>query len=322
VTVKAPIARTAGVGLLAGGAGGAVLAHALQEGAQAPAAWLVSLFEPWVVACMAVSAGLYALGIARLWHRAGFGHGVSLRRAAGFAAGWAALVIALLSPLDALGSVLFSAHMVQHELLMLVAAPLLVLGRPLAAFAWALPQPGRRLAGRVIHHPAWHRPWVMVTSPLGAWLLHALAVWLWHVPALFDAALRNDLVHAAQHLSFLLTALLFWWSLFGSVPRQEQAAALLSLVTTMMHTGALGALLTLARKPWYSSYLGSTMPFGMDALDDQRLGGLIMWVPPVAVYIPLGLLLASRWLAEGRWNANRSAAFSAPGLRRSPPPTA
>lgn len=273
-----------------------VLAHSLEKAPADTAVLSTWSFEPWVVCCLAVSAVLYAIGLGRLWRRAGRGHGVSVRRASAFAAGWLTLVVALVTPLDPMGSVLFSAHMVQHELLMVVVAPLLVLGQPLALWAWALPQSWRRTMGRFFHHAAWRVPWLIVTGPLVAWLLHALALWLWHIPALFDAALDDSGIHAWQHLSFLLTALLFWWSVLGAVTRKEQGVALVSLFTTMVHTGALGALLTLARAPWYAHYLATTSQFGINALEDQQLGGIIMWVPAGAVYILCGLAMATRWM--------------------------
>ena len=125
---RLPLAASLAIGIAGALVSPAVLAHALAE---SPAAGetLGWSFEPWVVLPLLVSAFGYAIGIARLWRRAGPGHGVSVRRASAFAAGWAALVVALLTPLDPLGSRLFSAHMVQHELLMLAAAPLLVLRR-------------------------------------------------------------------------------------------------------------------------------------------------------------------------------------------------
>ena len=232
-----------------------------------------------MIFCLAVSAVTYALGLARLWGHAGRGRGVSVTQASAFAAGLLTLLVALVTPLDPLGSMLFSAHMVQHELLMLVAAPMLVLGRPLALWAWAMPQRWSRVVGRSLHHPAWRVPWLVMTGPLAAWLLHALALWLWHVPVLFNAALNDSTVHAFQHGSFLVTALLFWWSVLSATTRKEQGLALVSLFTTMVHTGALGALLTLARTPWYVHYFHTTSAFGINALEDQQLGGLIMWVP-------------------------------------------
>src|SRR6185369_9418238 len=115
-----------------------------------------------------------------------------------------ALFVALVSPLHAWGSVLFSAHMTQHEVLMLVAAPLLVLGRPLIAFLWALPLNWSRRLGNIAKIPAINRLWRALTIPLVAWLVHAVALWVWHIPALFDATLHSETVHTFQHLSFLL----------------------------------------------------------------------------------------------------------------------
>lgn len=276
-------------------------AHALHphpdEVASLPASTLPWSFEPWVLVLLALSAGLYALGLLRLWRHAGRGRGVRPSQALVYTAGWLVLVMALVSPLDPLGSDLFVAHMVQHELLMIVAAPLLVMGRPLAVWAWALPFEWRRATGHFFHAPAWRVPWLVVTGPLAAWVLHALALWLWHVPAFFEAALANEAVHAFQHTAFLLTALLFWWSVLGAATRNEQGIALLSLFTTMVHTGALGALLTLASSVWYPSYAATAPAFGLTALEDQQLGGLVMWVPAGLVYVICGLALAARWIS-------------------------
>ena len=264
-------------------------------------------FEPWVLVLLSVSIVLYAIGLRRLWRHAGRGRGVSALQMLAFAAGWLTLIVALVSPLDPLGSQLFSAHMVQHELLMIVAAPLLVLGRPLAAWAWALPFQWRRAVGHFFHAPAWRGPWLFVTGPFVAWVLHALALWIWHVPFLFDAALANEGVHTLQHATFFLTALVFWWSILGAATRKERGIALLSLFTTMVHTGALGALLTLAKTPWYPSYFQTAPIYGLDALEDQQLGGLIMWVPAGFVYIACGVALASRWLEPSGRGSGRLA---------------
>ena len=255
-------------------------------------------FEPWVVVCMVLAATLYVWGLANLWRRAGVGRGVRLAEAAAFGAGWLVVGVALVSPLDAMGSALFSAHMVQHELLMIVAAPLLVLGRPLAVWIWAFPLAWRGPIGASFHRPGWRVPWLLLTGPLWAWILHALALWLWHLPSLMEAALKNEAIHAFQHICFLLTALVFWWSVLGSVSRRDRGIALLSIFTTMVHTGALGALLTLSHTVWYPSYAASAPDWGFTALQDQQLGGIIMWVPAGLVYIVCLLVLASRWLAE------------------------
>ncbi|MBV9772379.1 MAG: cytochrome c oxidase assembly protein, partial [Gemmatimonadetes bacterium] len=167
--------------------------------------------EPGIVLPLLLSGWLYARGVRRLW-RAGAGRGIRRWEAGCYAAGWATLALALVSPLHPLGEVLFSAHMVQHELLMAVAAPLLVLGRPLIPFLWAVPIGWRRALGRWAKGGAVRGGWRALTAPFPAWLLHAAALWLWHLPGPYQATLRSDLVHTLQHASFLGTALLFWWT--------------------------------------------------------------------------------------------------------------
>jgi putative membrane protein len=257
-------------------------------------------FEPWVVAPLALSAALYALGVARLWRHAGGLRGIGRRQVAAFAAGWVVLVIALVSPLDTLGASLFSAHMVQHELLMVVVAPLMVLGRPLAAWAWAFAPAQRQAIGRGLRVRWWASVWAWLTDPLAAWVLHALALWLWHVPRFFDAALANEGWHALQHASFLGTALLFWWAVLGrdARSRQNSGFALAYLFTTMLHTSALGALLTLAPTPWYEGYATTTALFGLGPLEDQQLGGLVMWIPGGFAYVAAGLVMVARLLGR------------------------
>jgi putative membrane protein len=251
--------------------------------------------EPWVLALLALSAALYLAGIWRLWPRSRSGRRALLRQGALFAAGWLTLAAALASPLDGMGSQLFSAHMLQHELLMIVAAPLLVLGRPLAVWLWALP--GRSAIAAFVRHPLVRLPWQWLTLPLVSWLLHAVALWAWHVPRLFEGALASNAMHGWQHTSFLASALLFWWAVLGdSGERAHRGGAMLYLFTTMLHTGALGALLTWSAAPWYPAYAGSVGLYGFDLLEDQQLGGLIMWIPGALAYLFAGLALAARWL--------------------------
>jgi putative membrane protein len=241
---------------------------------------------------------MYWVGVRRLWRRAGAGRGIGTGQAACFATAWLALALALTSPLDALGGALFSVHMVQHELLMVVAAPLFVMSRPLEAWTWALPAAWRQPlanAGRLRPVAA---AWRTITQPLGAWTLHAVALWGWHIPWLFEAALTSAWLHALQHASFLGTALLFWWSVLGRGGRRADAAGLASLFTTMLHTGALGALLTFAAHPWYAPYAAGS--FGLGALEDQQLGGLVMWVPGGLAYMGAGLAIVAAWLAPPR----------------------
>lgn len=260
--------------------------------------------EPWTLLLLAAAALLYGMGLARLLGRSRRGARLLRLRALAYAGGWLGLAAAFASPLDGLSDWLFSAHMVQHETLMIVAAPLLVLGRPLAVLVWALPGRWRPGLARIRRNAGFARGWAAVSSPLGAWSLHALALWLWHVPRLFDAALRHPALHLLQHFCFLGSALLFWWSVLGrGRAGPAGAAAMLSIFTTMVHTAALGALLTLAPGIWYPAYLEPAAILNLDALRDQQVGGLIMWVPAGLAYVLAGLVMAWGWLrpdADGR----------------------
>ncbi len=278
--------------------------------------WRTWGLEPGVLIPLAVTAFLYARGVRRLWRDAGPGHGVRRWEAACFGAGWAALVVALVSPLHPWGGVLFSAHMGQHEILMLVAAPLLVLGRPVVATLKALPAGWARALARATRVPWWRRAWEVLANPFAAWLIHAVVLWAWHIPALFQATLDDEFVHALQHLSFLLSAVLFWWAVMEGRSRAAgHGVAVLYLFTTALHSGALGALITLASTLWYPAYKGTTGSWGLTPLEDQQLGGLIMWVPACSIYVIAGLALFAAWLREsGRRAARREArAVEKPG---------
>ena len=251
--------------------------------------WSALSLDPVVTVGLAAGAVLYAVGMMRLRAR-------SVRRSArrwealAFWSGWSTLALALLSPLHHLGAALVSAHMAQHELLMALAAPLLVLGRPLVVTLWGLPPRARRTLGgwaRVL------RPlWRFLSRIEVAWLLHAVAIVGWHLPRLYQGTLHSNFVHGLQHSSFLLTALVFWWSVLpGATLRNRHGAAMLSLFGTMVYTGGLGALLTLGRALWYPAYGAAASSWGLTPVEDQQLAGLIMWVPGGVSY-----LLATGWL--------------------------
>jgi putative membrane protein len=218
------------------------------------------------VVLLGTTAALYALGLRRLWGKAGRGRGIRRTEAACFAAGWLVVALALLSPLHHLAEAQVWAHMVQHELLMVVAAPLVVLGRPLEAWSWVAPFRVPRI----------------LSDPFFAWALHALALWAWHLPALFLAAVTHEGLHLVQHTSFFLPAAIFWWTVFAGKP----LAGMASLFSTMLHTGALGFLMAFSRTPWYAGY----------TLADQQLAGLIMWIPAGTAYPIAALLLVLRLL--------------------------
>ena len=261
-------------------------------------------FEPAVVVGLAAAAVLFAIGFARLRRETANRGARRTWQGICFAGGWFALLVALVSPLHAWGRVLFSAHMSQHEVLMLVAAPLLVLSRPLVVLLWAFPLNWSRGLGNIGKIGWVNSLWHALTIPLVAWLVHAVALWIWHVPVLFEAVLHHEWVHTLQHLSFLGSALLFWWALIhGPQGALGYGAAVLYLFTTSIHSGALGALIAIAGSVWYPSYIGLTSSWGLTPLEDQQLGGLIMWIPAGLVYLIAGLALFAGWLREAEVRA-------------------
>ena len=252
-------------------------------------------FDPAVVILLGVSAFFYVNGT---FHQDSKSRLQSRAQRIYFWSGWIVLALALISPLHRLGEALFSAHMVQHEALMLVAAPLLVLSRPLVTFLWGMPFRWRCSIGAWSKSEYVRSVWNFLTDPFVAWSTHAAAIWIWHAPLLFQLTLTSELAHALQHLSFLLSALLFWWALFYADGRKAYGAGVLYVFTTAVHTSILGALLTFSPHVLYPGYAGTTQVWGLTPLEDQQIGGLVMWVPAGLIYLAVGLQLFARWIRE------------------------
>jgi putative membrane protein len=229
-----------------------------------------------------------------------------------FALGWISLVLALDSPIHEIGEQLFWVHMTQHEILMLISAPLLVLGRPLLPFLHALSRSWRQSVVDIGRTRIFRAPWRLISAPVSAWLISVVALWAWHMPSLFARAIENDWMHAAQHASFLLSALLFWWPLVNGAPRMGYGGALVYVFTTAMHTSILGALLTFARTAWYAPYITTAPLWNLTPLEDQQLGGLIMWIPAGTLLLAAFLILLVKWMkqSEDRWQYTRMAQLS------------
>lgn len=254
-----------------------------------------SAWDAALLFSLLVVAAVYGVAVTRIWSNAGVGRGIRWWEVLSFATGWLVLATALSPFLHNLSQISFAAHMTQHELLMLVAAPLVVIGRPLVAVLWLLPIRGIRAMRQ--------RPllatWRWLTAPFVVLVVHGVVLWVWHVPVLFEAALRSEAVHAVQHVMFFWTAALFWWALVhGRYGRLGYGVGVLFVFITAMHTSLLGALLTFAPRPWYAAYEHSASVHGTSALDDQQLAGLLMWVPSGALFLVCGLALMAAWLGE------------------------
>jgi len=255
-----------------------LVAHALVGPDDAWRAWPS---DPLVVLGLVTAAVAYGLGSGRLRRADRW----SLRRAAAFWAGTAALGVALLSPLDAIGHTLFSVHMAQHLVLMVVAAPLLVVGRPLKTWLAALPAGPRRTAARARAAIAFVP--CALRRPLVAFGVVTVAMWSWHAPTLYGAALVNDSVHALEHGSFVGASMLAW-SVALRRGRRDVSNAFgraLFLAAYALQGALLGALLVFASTPLYSAHRGGPPLWGLTALQDQQLAGALMWIPPGAVYL-------------------------------------
>ncbi|MAU11883.1 MAG: cytochrome C oxidase assembly protein [Anaerolineaceae bacterium] len=244
-----------------------------------------------------LSAWVYHRGALLVWRRAGRGHGIQSRQYLAFMSGLFAVAVALLTPLDALSDVLFSAHMVQHILLILVAAPLLAFGNAPYALMWALP---RRAAQQISQ-------WLLKSSivksnlqflahPTTAWTIFVIPFWLWHLPTFYQAALQNDFIHDLEHACFLLTAYFFWWVVLQHHSRMQFGINTVLLFMTMMQGAALGMLLVFSSRPWYGFYSDVSDRWGLAPLHDQQLAGLVMWLTGGIFYTLMSAIYIWKWL--------------------------
>jgi putative membrane protein len=258
-------------------------------------------FDPWIVAPLGLAVVLYGLGAQRLYRRARESRNVVRWRAAAFGAGSIALAAALISPLHRLGEQLFTFHMVEHEILMAVSAPMIVLARPIGALMWGLPSRLRRPIAKWMKSRFAQVGWDGLSRGITTTALHAIAIWAWHAPVLFDAAVTNVSLHRLQHLSFFATAVLFWWS---ALWRSDRGVAAWHLFVTMLHTSILGALMALAPRVLYVVQTRAAEDWGLTPLEDQQLAGMVMWIPAGTVYAGAALTLFALWIARSGGNSH------------------
>lgn len=239
-------------------------AHSLVDAAGQ--AWVASALGGLVLVTLWLA---YALGARRI--------AVPVFMRWSFHLGCVLCAVAVFGPLDVMAETSAAAHMIQHMLFIVVIAPLWVLGRPLPLWV---------AAGGKSVLALWRPLFAIAQRPMLSAYLHAGVIWLWHTPVLYNLALRNPWWHAVEHLCFLLSAVLFWWSLLHS-SRREVPVALVALLFTLVHTGILGALLTFASQPFYQQ---------VEHVADQQLAGLIMWVMGGLPYLLACAGVANQWL--------------------------
>ena len=248
--------------------------------------------DPWLIVPLGLALLIYSVGWARLTKRAS-----TPVRPALFLAGWTVLTFSLVSPLHEAGERSFTMHMIEHELIMLVATLLLASSSAGGVLAWGLPRPLRLALGG-----GWKSPlqavWRRLTEPVTATAIQAVVMWTWHAPILFDRALEHSGWHIAQHACFFVSSLLFWWAMLH--PRGRGAGYGVSaacLFVTSLIGGALGALMSFSSSPWYADYAAMGMTgIGLDPTADQQLAGLVMWIPGGLVHGVAALVFFYRWL--------------------------
>lgn len=251
--------------------------------------WLTQWnWQPSIILGTAIILGLYIYLVGPIREKYQLGDPVKSRQAVLFFAGVYCIFFALVSPLDELGDAyLFSAHMVQHLLLTIVAPPLMIVGMP----DWLLqPLLNRRVIYKVGR---------FLTYPAVAFVIFNVNFWLWHAPVLYDATLYDPNLHILEHITYIVTGVIYWWPVFSPLnegwPRLSMGGQLLYIFLGGMPTVLLGAGLTFMN-PLYEPYIHAPRAWGLSPATDQQLGGLIMWIPANIAYIIVASVFFIRWM--------------------------
>lgn len=254
-------------------------------------------WEPLVLTGLAIGLGLYLTGWRRLAARDRRRRVLPAPwRLMSFVLGILTIGIAFMSPIATYDEYFFFLHMLQHLLLIQFAAPLLLLGAPPLVILWGLPIALRRGLGRAFARSGVLR-WLIagLTHPLISTSAFVATIAVWHVPTFYDAAQGRTLIHDLEHGLFLGTALLFWWTIIQPTPGRRRVGygvAIIALLPPFLECTLLGAILSLASRPLYTTYQLVPRVWGLGVLEDQQLGGIIMWVPSGLLYaIPFFILL-------------------------------
>jgi len=280
-----------------------------------------------LVAILILAGSLYTWGWRRIRDRQASQRPLATGwRLAAYLGGLTILGVALMSPIDVLGGQLFFMHMIQHLLLVMIVPPLLWLANPLPFFMWGLPAPARHQAGRLLsRRSGFRRGLYAVTTPGLVWMAFVAFLLGWHDPSAYNAALRSDLIHDLEHVTFFATAMLFWWLVIGAGPRLRslsRGARLALLVVTVPVNMAAGVVIAFASQPIYTYYTTVPRLWGITVMLDQMIGGVIMWIPGSMMYLLAALIIISRLiqteadkqpLLESEWATEE--AMIAPGLK-------
>ncbi|MDA1279843.1 MAG: cytochrome c oxidase assembly protein [Chloroflexi bacterium] len=263
-----------------------------------------------------IIVAIYTVGTARLAIRTKADDVFWLKIAASFS-GFGLLAIALAGPLDFYSGELFAAHMSQHIVIAMFAAPLLLVGQPMPSYVWALPRPLRIGSGTALTSKG-RAVTVLrnLTRPVVALPLFIGTLYAWHIPAAYNGSLENEWVHLFMHFTMFATAVFFWWPIIGPPPVRTRLSfpqRIVYLLFAVTPTALLAALITLSKSVLYDFYLDSPGHFSWSPTEDQRVGGLLMWIPGNFVYLGSLTVLFFRWFAD---EERKSSTASAANRRR------
>jgi putative membrane protein len=279
--------------------------------------WTTWNLDPFVLLTLTAAVCLYIRGVRAIWARAGRDRGVRTWQVMTVLGGYFTIAVALVSPLDPLSSALLSAHMGQHILLITIAPLMLIVGDVSSASLWGLPASWRRRVPG-IWRSAGHGQaiWHLLTRPLSALILHSLVLWTWHIPVLYDAAIRSEPIHAAEHLTMFGTAALLWWIVIqrGRQAGTSYGIGMLLLAGIVLQKTALGALITFSPTPWYTEYAASTAAWGLTPFEDQQLAGAVLMGPGGFIYLVVGVSLFAGWMRAIERSVDRHEAYTSARL--------
>ena len=280
--------------------------------------WNTWTFDPLTLAGLAVLIVLYTRGLVRSRGRSG--DLFPWWRPTSFYAGWTALLLGAVSPIDGLSGDLFLMHMVQHMLMMMVGPPLILVGAPVVPVLRGLPRILRDdLAIPLFQMRRVRKALSFLASPLTAWLAFVFTVWVWHIPALYNEAVTNEALHFLQHAMFISAAAFFWWIAIDPVPlkpRLSYALRLLYLFLATLQSTALAAIITLSEDVLYSYYESVPRLWGLTPGEDQMIAGLIMWIPGAGIYFTVLSILFFVMLARDNERMRRLEGRPVSGPRR------
>jgi cytochrome c oxidase assembly factor CtaG len=250
--------------------------------------------DPWLATYLVVVAAVYVRGWLRLHKQLPRRFGT--RRLVCFSAGLAAIFVALASPLDSFASLLLQVHMAQHLLLAMIAPPLILAGAPVLPLLRGLPRSWfRSVVAPILAAQELAYVGRVLTNPIVCWLAFTLAMVTWHVPVLYELALRSMRWHVVQHACFFGTGTLFWWPVIQPWPsraRWPRWSMIAYLVFADLQNTALSAFLIFCDRVVYPTYASGPRIWGISALDDQVAAGALMWVPGSIVF-----LVPAGWIA-------------------------